>query len=63
MYTNGLMIQSHVTKVDSTPVKAAAEAKFLVYLSPLSISFRMPYDTMESKKTFDAILIDVMYTI
>ena len=39
------MIQSHVTKKDLTPVKTAAEAKFLVYLSPLSISFEC-YDVI-----------------
>ena len=49
------MIQSHVTKMDLTPVKTAAEAKFLDYLSPLSISplsigFRMLYHTTESNK-------------
>ena len=44
------MIQSHVTKMDLTPVKTAAGAKFLAYLSPLSISFRMPYHTTESNK-------------
>ena len=44
------MIQSHVTKMDLTPVKTAAEAKFLAYLSPLSISFRMLYHTTESNK-------------
>ena len=31
----------------STPVKTAAEAKFLAYLGPLSISFRMLYHTTE----------------
>ena len=41
---NDVMIQSHTTKIDLTPVKTAAEAKFLAYLSPLSISFRMPYN-------------------
>ena len=41
------MIQSHMTKMDLTPVKTAAEAKFLAYLSPLSISFRMLYHTTE----------------
>ena len=35
-----------------TPVETAAEAKFLAYLSPLSISFRMLYDTAESKRFF-----------
>ena len=44
------MIQSHVTEMDLTPVKTAAEAKFLAYLSPLSISFRMLYNTTESTK-------------
>ena len=44
------MIQSHVTKMDLTPVKTAAEAKFSAYLSPHSISFRMLYHTMESNK-------------
>ena len=44
------MIQSHMTKVVSTPVKTAAEAKFLAYLSPLSISFRMLYHTTELNK-------------
>ena len=41
------MIQSHMTKMVLTPVKTAAEAKFLAYLSPLSISFRMLYHTTE----------------
>ena len=41
------MIQLHMTKMDLTPVKRAAEAKFLAYLSPLSISFRMLYHTTE----------------
>ena len=44
------MIQSHVTKMVLTPVKTANEAKFLACLSPLSISFRMLYDTLESKR-------------
>ena len=44
------MIQSHMTKMVVTPVKTAAEAKFLAYLSPLSISFRMLYHTTESNK-------------
>ena len=44
------MIQSHVTKMDLTPVKTAAEAKFLSYLSPLSIGFRMLYHTTDSNK-------------
>ena len=44
------MIQSHVTKMDLTPVKTAAEAKFLAYFNPLSISFRMVYHTTESNK-------------
>ena len=39
------MIQSHATKTDLTPVKTAAEAKFLAYLSPFPISFRMLYHT------------------
>ena len=30
----------------------SSEAKFLAYLSPLSISFRMLYDTMETKNSF-----------
>ena len=34
----------------------AAEAKFLAYLSPLSISFRMLYHTTESKEIFFQIL-------
>ena len=42
------MIQSHMTKMVLTPVKTAAEAKFLAYLSPLSISFR--YHTTELNK-------------
>ena len=46
------MIQSHVTKMYFTPVKTAIEAKFLAYLSSLSISFRMLYDTKESNKIF-----------
>ena len=47
------MIQSHMTKMVLTPVKTAAEAKFLAYLSPLSISFRMLYHTTElNKKLF-----------
>ena len=46
------MIQSHMTKMDLTPIKTAAEAKFLAYLSPLSISFRMLYHTTELKKKF-----------
>ena len=44
------MIQSHMTKIDLTPVKTAAEAKFLAHLSPLSISFRMLYHTTELNK-------------
>ena len=44
------MIQSHMTKMDLTPVKTAAEAKFLTYLRPLSISFRMLYHTTELNK-------------
>ena len=44
------MIRSHVTKMVLTPVKAAAEAKFLAYLSPLSISFQMLYHTTEANK-------------
>ena len=44
------MIQSHMTKMVSTPVKTAVEAKFLAYLSPLSISFRMLYHTTELNK-------------
>ena len=44
------MIQSHVTKMDLTPVKTAAEAKFLAYFSPLAISFRMLYKTTELNK-------------
>ena len=44
------MIQSHMTKMDLTPLKTAAEAKFLAYLSPLSISFRMLYHTTELNK-------------
>ena len=44
------MIQLHVTKMELTPVKTAAEAKFLAYLSPLSISFRKLYHTTESNK-------------
>ena len=44
------MIQSHITKMVLTPVKTAAEAKFLAYLSPLSISFRMLYHTTELNK-------------
>ena len=44
------MIQSHMTKMAVTPVKTAAEAKFLAYLSPLSISFRMLYHTTELNK-------------
>ena len=36
---NDVIIQSHMTKMDLTPVKTAAEAKFLAYLSPRSISF------------------------
>ena len=47
---NDVMIQSHVTKMDLTPVKTAAKAKFLAYLSPLSVSFRMLYHTTESNK-------------
>ena len=44
------MIQSHMTKMVLTPVKTAAEAKFLAYLNPLSISFRMLYHTTELNK-------------
>ena len=44
------MIQSHMTKMVLTPVKTAAGAKFLAYLSPLSISFRMLYHTTELNK-------------
>ena len=33
-----------------TPVKTAAEAKFLAYLSPLSISFQTLYHTTELNK-------------
>ena len=44
------MIQSHMTKMVLTPVKTAAEAKFLAYLSPLAISFRMLYHTTELNK-------------
>ena len=44
------MIQSHVTKMDFAPVKTVAEAKFLAYLGPLSILFRMLYHTTESNK-------------
>ena len=44
------MIQSHMTKMVLTPVKTAAEAKFLAYLSPLPISFRMLYHTTELNK-------------
>ena len=44
------MIQSHMTKMDLTPLKTADEAKFLAYLSPLSISFRMLYHTTELNK-------------
>ena len=47
---NDVTIQSHMTKMDLTPVKTAAEAKFLAYLSPLSISFRMLYHTTELNK-------------
>ena len=36
--------------MDLSPVKTAAEAKFLAYLSPLSISFRILYHTTESNK-------------
>ena len=36
--------------MDLAPVKTAAETKFLAYLSPLSISFRMLYHTTESNK-------------
>ena len=39
-----------MTKMVLTPVKTAAEAKFLSYLSPLSISFRMLYHTTELNK-------------
>ena len=36
-----------------TPVKTAAEAKFFADLNPLSISFRMLYNTTElNKKLF-----------
>ena len=45
------MIQSHMTKMDLTPVKTAAEAKFVAYFSPLSISFRMLYHTTELNKS------------
>ena len=44
------MIQSHMTKMDLTAVKTAAEVKFLADLSPLSISFRMLYHTRELNK-------------
>ena len=44
------MIQSQMTRMVLTPVKTAAEAKFLAYLSPLSISFRMLYHTTELNK-------------
>ena len=44
------MIQSHMTKMVLTHVKTAAEAKFLAYLSPLSISFRMLCHTTELNK-------------
>ena len=44
------MIQSHMTKMDLTLVKTAAAAKFLAYLSPLSIRFRMLYHTTELNK-------------
>ena len=46
------MIPSHVKKMDLIPVKTAAKAKFLAYLSSLSISFRMLYDATESKIFF-----------
>ena len=36
--------------MDLTPVKTAAEAKFLAYLSPLSMIFRMLYHTTESNE-------------
>ena len=42
------MIQSHMPKMDLTPVKTAA--KFLAYLSLLSMSFRMLYQITESNK-------------
>ena len=45
------MIQSHMTKMVLTPVKTAAEAKFLAYLSPLSICFRMLYHTTVLNKS------------
>ena len=44
------MIQSRMTKMDLTPLKTAAEAKFLASFSPLSISFRMLYHTTELNK-------------
>ena len=46
------MIHSNVTKMDLTPVKTAAgaaAAKFLAYLSLLSISFSMLYDNKIKK--------------
>ena len=46
------MIQSHMTKMNLTPVKTAAEAKFLAYLSPLSIGFRMLYHTLTKNLFF-----------
>ena len=49
-FLNDVMIQSHMTKMVLTPVKTDAEAKFLAYLSPLSISFRMLYHTTELNK-------------
>ena len=33
--------------MDLAPVKTAVEAKFLAYISPLSISFRMVCDTTQ----------------
>ena len=44
------MIQSHVTKMDLTPVETSAKAKPSAYLSPLSISFQMLYHRTESNK-------------
>ena len=44
------MIQSHMTKMDLTPVKTTTEAKFLAYLSPLSITFQMLYHETELNK-------------
>ena len=46
------MIQSYVTKIYLNPIKTAAEAKFLGYLSPFSISFRILCDTTEWRKIF-----------